>query len=424
MVSKQRPGTRARKPKRARATPRKSSKRTSRREKTSKPTPARRKPVTKTKPTKPQKGRPKNKRVWKLLGGLGAFVVAVVLIGLGLNRFATQRGPENAQVTTLALPEGLNEREAAELLAQVGLTDSPWLLASYFVATRASDCFQAGPHLLPRAATGRQLRSLLCRTDERGMAKVIIPEGFTRFDVARRLERKGVVGAAAFLRATERRVVLAEFGIDAGSLPEAESAEGYLFPATYDVPLNSQPGRVVRRFLTESTKRWWRIASAHEQSQAELKREFGFGRHDIVTLASMVEKEAVMDDERVQIASVFLNRLRDPSFQPKYLQSDPTAAYGCRVMPTRLASCRDFDGKVTRAINRDRNNRYSTYSYEGLPPGPIANPGEASLQAVLAAKPTSMRYFVAKGAGRHAFSATYEQHLKAVSRWRQLRKGR
>jgi len=350
--------------------------------------------------------------------------ISALLIGFGLNQFAAQRGPENERPTTLALPAGLTEREAAELLAQVGLTDSPWLLASYFVLTRASHCFQSGPHLLPRAATGRQLRSFLCRTGQREMAKVTVPEGFTRFDVARRLERQGVVGAAAFLRATERRVVLAEFGIDTGSLPEAESAEGYLFPATYEIPLNSEPVRVVRRFLTESTKRWWGIASGHEQKQAELKREFGFDRHEIVTLASMVEKEAVMDDERAQIASVFLNRLRDPSFRPKYLQSDPTAAYGCRVMPTRLASCRDFDGKVTRAINRDRNNRYSTYTYEGLPPGPIANPGEASIQAVLAAKPTSMLYFVAKGAGRHAFSATYEEHLKAVSRWRQIREGR
>ncbi len=424
MVSKRRPGSRARKPKRARAAQGKSSKLPSRRKKNTQQAAARRKSAAKTKASKSKEGRPKNKRLWMFFGWVGALVIAALLIGLGLNRFATERGPENEHLTSLALPEGLTEREAAELLAQVGLTDSPWLLASYFVLTRASHCFQPGPHLLPRAATGRQLRSLLCRTDEREMAKVIVPEGFTRFDVAKRLERRGVVGSSAFLRATERRVMLAEFGIDAGSLPEAESAEGYLFPATYDIPLDSPPVRVVRRFLTESTKRWSRIASGHEQSQAELKREFGFGRHDIVTLASMVEKEAVMDDEREQIASVFLNRLRDPTFQPKYLQSDPTAAYGCRVMSTRLASCRDFDGKVTPPINRDRNNRYSTYTYEGLPPGPIANPGEASIKAVLAAKPTSMLYFVAKGAGRHAFSATYKEHLKAVSRWRQLRDGR
>ena len=143
-----------------------------------------------------------------------------------------------------------------------------------------------------------------------------------------------------------------------------------------------------------------------------------------MTLASMVEKEAVVDDEREVIASVFLNRLRDPSFKPKYLQSDPTAAYGCKVMPKRLTSCRDSGGKVSPAVNRDRNNRYSTYVYEGLPPGPIANPGEASLRAVFNARPGSYLYFVAKGGGRHAFSETYEDHLKAVARWRKLRETR
>src|SRR5258708_16487443 len=99
---------------------------------------------------------------------------------------------------------------------------------------------------------------------------------------------------------------------------------------------------------------------------------------DVVTLASMVEKEAAADDERPTIASVFLNRLRDPLFKPKRLECDPTAAYGCLAMPERAPSCATFSGKPTAAIEHDPDNPYSTYTHEGLPPGPIPNAGSRS----------------------------------------------
>ena len=123
-------------------------------------------------------------------------------------------------------------------------------------------------------------------------------------------------------------------------------------------------------------------------------------------LASMVEKEAAAAEERGLIASVFLNRLRDPSFRPKLLQSDPTAIYGCLVMPQRIAACDDFAGHATPALNRDPNNAYSTYVTVGLPLGPIANPGEASVLAVLAPPTTKYQYFVAAGDGAHHVTPT------------------
>jgi UPF0755 protein len=128
----------------------------------------------------------------------------------------------------------------------------------------------------------------------------------------------------------------------------------------------------------------------------------------------MVEKEAVADDERPIIASVFLNRLRDPAFKPRHLECDPTASYGCLVLPEKAASCRDFAGKATAAIEHDPDNAYSTYTHEGLPPGPIANPGARSLEAAMAPASTRYFFFVARGEGRHAFSETYEAHLGAV----------
>jgi UPF0755 protein len=115
---------------------------------------------------------------------------------------------------------------------------------------------------------------------------------------------------------------------------------------------------------------------------------------------------------------VFLNRLRSPAFVPKYLQSDPTATYGCFALPADIPACRDFSGRPSPAINDDPANRYSTYVHTGLPPGPIASPGAAAVEAVLAPAQSPYFYFVAAGGGRHAFSVDLAQHQQAVERLR------
>src|SRR5690606_25798091 len=140
--------------------------------------------------------------------------------------------------------------------------------------------------------------------------------------------------------------------------------------------------------------------------RAQLEGSLGWGRREIVTLASMVEKEAAVDEERPTIASVFLNRLRDPGFKRKVLQCDPTSGYGCLVLGDQVPACDGYAGKITPAINHDPHNTYSTYVREGLPPGPIANPGAKSLEAVLAPANTSYLYFVVREGRHHAFSET------------------
>src|SRR5262249_39453815 len=114
------------------------------------------------------------------------------------------------------------------------------------------------------------------------------------------------------------------------------------------------------------------------------------------------------------IAGVFLNRLRDPAFAPKLLQCDPTAGYGCLLMPDQIPSCTGYTGKITHAVVADPANPYNTYKHEGLPPGPIANPGARSLEAAMSARPTPYLYFVARGEGRHTFSESYGSHAAAV----------
>ena len=195
---------------------------------------------------------------------------------------------------------------------------------------------------------------------------------------------------------------------------DGASAEGFRFPATYDLAADSEPADIVRRLKAEFDKRWFSLEQRHPYGMLDLSQSLHWGMREIVILASIIEKEAAMDDERRTIASVFLNRMRDPSFMRKVLQSDPTAGYGCLLMKDQLASCASYTGKITHDINADPDNPYSTYTHENLPPGPICNPGARSIEAVMSPAVTKFLYFVARGEGRHTFSETYEGHVSAV----------
>ena len=193
------------------------------------------------------------------------------------------------------------------------------------------------------------------------------------------------------------------------------NAEGYLFPASYGLLVDSDAREVVRVLVSETKKRLAHASDRHPGRLEQLQRDYGFGEREVLTLASMVEKEAQVDEERPLIASVFFNRLRDPGFRPaRMLQSDPTAAYGCLIDGARIPSCSGFHGSVTPALLRDAANPYNTYRHAGLPPGPIANPGSAAIEAVLDPAQSEFLYFVAKGAGRHSFSRTFAEHREAL----------
>lgn len=269
-----------------------------------------------------------------------------------------------------------------------------------------------GVHLLTDDVSPRELVVRLEREGHAARAKVTIPEGYTRFDIAKRLQNLHVTWAASFLDATANTDLLRELAV------EGDNAEGFLFPATYDFPLDSDPKEIVRRLVGELDKRWTQIEQNHRLGRTQLESKLGWARREIVTLASIVEKEAAVDDERPIIASVFLNRLTDPTFKRKVLQSDPTAGYGCLALRDRIPACAGYTGKITHAINMDPMNTYSSYVHEGLPPGPIGNPGLKSLQAVLAPANTKFLYFVVRGDRRHAFSETMEEHSNAVREYR------
>jgi len=355
---------------------------------------------------------------WVAVVSLSLVVASGLLTLAAYKRFVDAPGPAGEPVT-VSWPEGLDADEAAELLHGLGLVRHPLPMATYLARSRGPDCFVPGPHLFPARATPEALLAALCRDPERPQVKVTLVEGFHRFAMAKRLEKAGVVSEAAFLHATENAPLLHRLGVELSEHPAGASAEGFLFPATYRFPIDAAPEAVMARLVGEMSRRVGQLTTRHEEGWMRLSEELGFTRRDLLTLASIVEKEAAVAEERPIIASVFLNRLRDPDYP--YLQSDPTSMYGCRVLGDAVAACRDWNGRASGAINRDRDNVFSTYVTQGLPPGPVANPSAAAIEAVLSPAETPYRFFVARGKGRHTFSASYEDHLAAVRRLRELR---
>jgi UPF0755 protein len=343
-------------------------------------------------------------------------LLALVALVLGFgNVAAPERGGGSVEIDW---PAGLTSDEAAALLAHHGLVRSESAMGMFLRTTGGTGGFVSGPHFLAQGLDPWELRRLLERGPGRKSARVAVPEGFHRFDIAARLDKLGVAGKNGFLRASADPILLDELGIERGGAVGAESAEGYLFPATYDFPLDSDPREIVRRMVAEADRRWAALTAQQASGFTSLKATLGWGRREVLVLASMVEKEAAAAEERPLIASVFLNRLLDPAFKPRRLQSDPTAVYGCVAAPTEAPACAGFTGKASPVINKDPQNRYSTYSHDGLPPGPIANPGAASIEAVLVPAATKYLYFVARGGGRHTFSESLDQHNDAVRKLR------
>jgi UPF0755 protein len=324
--------------------------------------------------------------------------------------YGNSRGPGAGRDVDLELPVGASAQEIAARLDAAGLVRRPSLFALYLRATGGASQLRGGRHLLSDDLSPRALVRRMQRTPSQEKVRVVIPEGFTRFDIARRLQAARVCAARAFLDATGDAALLAELKIP------GDSAEGYLFPATYQLPLDSDPNQIVSRMVAEFAERYQRLTRENAMGTETLRQKMSWGQAEIVTLASIVEKEAAIDEERPLIASVFLNRLTDPTFNPKRLQSDPTSAYGCLAMPERISSCRSYSGRITPEMNADDTNPYTTYRHDGLPPGPIANPGEKSLQAVLVPAETRHLYFVARGGGHHTFSDNYAQHNEAIRR--------
>ena len=253
---------------------------------------------------------------------------------------------------------------------------------------------QAGDYTFQTAMTPSEVLNRLVNGENR-IHKVTIPEGFNIFQIAALLEKEGLVEKSRFLHYVSDPVFVHSLGIDGDSL------EGFLFPDTYHLRKGMGEERILRKLVA----RFNEIFKEPYQQRAE---EINFRLKELITLASIVEKETSDPSERNLIAAVFHNRLK----MGMMLQSDPTVIYGIL----------NFNGNLTKE-DLETKTPFNTYLIRGLPPRPIANPGEDSIKAVLYPSPKKYLYFVSKNDGTHHFSTTLKEHNRAVDRYQKKRRG-
>ncbi|MBD3307956.1 endolytic transglycosylase MltG [candidate division KSB3 bacterium] len=302
--------------------------------------------------------------------------------------------PPNATATEriIVIDSGTPLRRIAEILHDASVISDKNLFMILARFYREGKSIKAGEYRLTTSMLPVDVLEIL-QEGKIFFRTATIPEGYTATQIAELLDELGFVDKDVFLRLAFDSALAAELGI------EAESLEGYLFPNTYYIHRGMTAEELIRTMIQE----FWKVMTPDLQQEGAQK---GFTVHEIVTLASIIEKEVRVDQERALISAVYNNRL---NIKMK-LDSDPTVIYGLE----------NFDGNLTRA-DLKKDTPYNTYRNRGLPPGPIANPGKGSLLAALRPADVKYLYFVARNDGTHQFSTTYKQHLRAVREYQKNR---
>ncbi len=291
-------------------------------------------------------------------------------------------------VRDVSFPPGSGIRRLAEELKSGGVIRSSWHFVLLTRLRGQAHRLKAGEYRFNDGMTPRQILEKLASGDV-DYRKFALPEGYSIYQAAELLEQKGYFKRDEFLAECRNAALLSRLG--AGR----QTVEGYLYPATYNLSRGGSAAQLIAMMIEQFEKKYAALPGVGGS-------DAGMSRHEVVTLASMIEKEAVSEEEKPLISSVFHNRLRIG--MP--LQSDPTAVYGVRA----------FQGKVTKA-DIQRPTPYNTYLMRGLPPGPIGNPGSGAILAALKPSRTDYLYFVARQDGTHQFSRTLEEHNRAVDRY-------
>lgn len=318
---------------------------------------------------------------------------------------------EPGRKITVEIPRGAALPQVISRLQESGLLKSTSAFRLFVNYKGQAANIRAGTYTMESNVTPRYLLQVLVHGVAAPQVTVTIPEGKNMLEVAQILAEAKVAPAAALIKEMRNKVLLQRLSINGDSL------EGYLFPDTYKFKTNSKPQEVLERMVAMHKKVYFELAGKYKASLKRLRQQLRWDQQEIITLASIVEKETGQKHERPLIAGVFLNRLLFPNFSPKLLQTDPTIIYGCTVPEEKSKACQKFDGRIRRIHLDDQENIYSTYAHEGLPPGPIASPGRAAIEAVFNPTKSRFLYFVSKNDGTHQFSATKAEHEAAVNRY-------
>ena len=313
---------------------------------------------------------------------ISAFVLLAVITGIALfigkQRFEDP-GPLQ-QDRVVNIPRGSGMRDIADVLSREGVIDQPWLFIGGVLVLKAREDLKAGEYEFKAHSSMRDVVATI--VEGKVVAhQVSIPEGLTAEQIVGRLSQDTVLTG------------------DIKEIPR----EGTLLPDTYNFARGVTREQMIQR-MQQAQQHLLREIWDHRSPDLPIKTP-----EQLVVLASLVEKETGKPDERTRVAAVFVNRLK----QKMKLQSDPTIIYG-------LVGGKGTLGRPIMKSEIVQPTPYNTYVIDGLPPGPIANPGRASLEAAANPARTRELYFVADGTGGHAFAETYEQHQKNVARLRSI----
>jgi UPF0755 protein len=302
----------------------------------------------------------------------------------------------------VTIPHGASSRGVARTLESNGVVRSA-LAFEIYARRHPKRSLEAGEYFFDRAVSSRDVFWKLAKGDVYQIP-FTVREGETLYDIAHDLEAGHFLSADDFVKAATDPMQVRD--ID----PHALTLEGYLFPATYELPRHPVAVELAASMVKKFKEQWAHISPSKSQDD-KTRLASGYPISSIVTLASLVERETPKKDERPLVAGVFENRLR----KDMMLQCDPTVIYA-------LEQEGRYNGTLTGA-DLHVHSPYNTYEHTGLPPGPIGNPGEASLRAALQPAQTDYLYFVANTQGGHFFSATLAEHNRNVTKYRRLLAG-
>lgn len=340
-------------------------------------------------------------RVRRILTGASTVLcLALCLMGMGLCMagfefwlFMRSPGGRQPGAHQVMIMPGMTAAGIAHILATEGIISDGNKFYLLCLLRKADQKLKAGEYaFLPLSTPGQILDQMV--SGRTLIQRITLAEGVTAFEIAKAMQEKGLASEKEILDLVANRDFIRSNGLTVSSL------EGYLFPETYFFQRSQSQGAMLKMMIRQFQRH---LPAGWEERAAELGRSL----HEIVIMASLVEKEAATDSERPVIAAVFYNRLNEK--MP--LQSDPTTVYD-------LAG---FSGPITTTHLR-RQSPYNTYLNRGLPVGPICNPGAKSLKAALHPEAVSYLYFVSNHDGTHQFSNTLAEHNQAVLRSHQRRR--
>jgi UPF0755 protein len=322
------------------------------------------------------------KRIALIFTAILCLLMVVIIVGFGM--FFTRPAKKGGINQVITIRDGMSLKEVASVLKSNGIITNKDLFMLWTRLLGNSRKIKAGEYLLNSGMAPVRIIEILTR----GIIityPVTVPEGFSIEQIGDILAANGLADKKLFVSLAHEPGIIKKYGISGPSL------EGFLYPDTYQFGKGLPPSLIIDVMV----KRFWKILGPYMDRIEDLEMTV----EEVVTLASIVEKEAGTAEEMPLIASVFLNRLR----KGMRMESDPTVIYGMN----------NFTGNLTRKDLLE-STPYNTYVIRGLPPGPISNPGLASIKAVLYPSETDYLYFVSKNDGTHYFSASIEEHNRAV----------